>query len=370
MEKTIVTALISVFGTSGLLFGFFYLVPDKFEKWVSIIAKYVLLVFRFGRKRYAAYDIQGRVNEFVNEIRAQSPKITTSGVKIVWLDTLEKNSPLREETKLVVRMRQHEDQDKNFVQASMIFIASEFMRKTKKYLSKSQSESLDLFFARQLFEKEKPHIADKFFDDYFSPATENKTIADLLHQYGLVERVGLFFPVLVQELEHLGEKVYYNPKKNEIRAEVSQYVHFLEKYSHRKVGDDVTPTVFSGTYLRCGIVIIARKFKREDGNIEPYVRHIGKLLSKKIETVYLLGSALGENIEFMKHINDASCERFGMELMCEPKVVHADINDRDGKRHLVENYVVSLRSRSVQRVYDMEYQERYIDVEPSIELIE
>ncbi len=181
---------------------------------------------------------------------------------------------MREEGRLVIRVRPHGDQDRNFVQASMVFIACEFLKKTKKYLSKAQAESLDLFFAKELFEREKPHLADKFFDDYFAPvADENNRVAALLERYGMIEKVGLFFPVLVQELEHLGEKVYFKPKREAIIDEVNRFVGFLEEYADRKTGDTTTPTNFGGAYLRCGIVIIAKKYKREViGDIEPYLR--------------------------------------------------------------------------------------------------
>jgi hypothetical protein len=364
--ETAIVAAISSFGTVGIVLLVVFLNPEKSQKWLSIMFGWLASWFRIGEKQYAALDVQGRINEFVKEMRSKSPHMAAVGVKVVWVDSAEKESPLREEGKLVIRMRRHEDQDKNFVQASMVFIASEFLSKTKRYLSKTQSESLDLFFAEELFKREKPHLADKFFDEYFAPATDNSTVADLLERYGVVEKVGLFFPVLVQELEHLGEKVYFKPKREAIVAEVNRFVGFLEEYANRKIGDTNTPTNFGGAYLRCGIVIIAKKYKREViGDIEPYLHYVSELLDRKIETVYLIGSSENDNAAFMDSITAEACSRFGVELSCEPMKVEADIKARDGVRYHVQNHVAALRSRETQRVYDSEYQELYIDKTPT-----
>lgn len=361
MEQAIIT-LISSFGTAAVIGAFIFLNPEKSEKWLSITFGWLTKAFNVGEKQYAALDVQGRVNEFVKDLRVKSPHVADVGVKIAWVESAEKESPLRDEGRLVIRMRRHEDQDRNFVQASMVFIATEFLSKTKKYLSKSQAESLDLFFAKELFEREKPHIADKFFDEYFAPAVDNAKVADLLERYGMVERVGLFFPVLVQELEHLGQKVYFKPKKEAIIGEVNRFIGFLEDYANRTVGDTTTPTNFGGAYLRCGIVIIAKRYKREViGDIEPYLKYVDTLLERKIETVYLIGSAEEDNVQFVENITAEACSRFGVELSCEPTTVEADIRRGNGERYHTQNHIVALRSRDAQRVYDSEYQARYID---------
>lgn len=369
MEQ-VIAAAIGSFGTLAIIGVLIFLNPEKSEKWLSITFGWVASLLHIGKKQYAALDVQGRMNEFVKEIRTKAPHVAAVGVKIAWVDSADKESPLREEGKLVIRMRRHEDQDKNFVQASMVFIASEFLSKTKKYLSKSQSESLDLFFAKELFEREKPHLADKFFDEYFAPAVDNSKVAELLERYGIVERVGLFFPVLVQELEHLGEKVYFKPKRDAIIVEVGRFVAFLEEYANRTLGDTSTPNNFSGAYLRCGIMLIAKRYKREViGDIEPYLHYIDGLLKRKIETVYLIGSAEIDNMAFMESTTAEACTRFGVELSCEPTKVEADIKNGDGTRHHVQSYIAALRSRETQRVYDSEYQELYIDAAPEPETI-
>ena len=131
-------------------------------------------------------------------------------------------------------MREHTSQNKNFVYASMVFISACVLPKAKKYISKSQKESLDIFVGKKLFEKEKPTVTQQFFDDYFSPKMEKEKVAKLVEKYNLIDKVALFFPVLVEELTFLGEKVFWNKREAQIVDEVTSLIDFLQDYANRE----------------------------------------------------------------------------------------------------------------------------------------
>jgi len=365
MDAETIKVVLGVFGggvgaTIVAIIIFIYLTPEQFEKWKSFIYLILVKVFRGFGKKYASYDIQGRLNTFTSEMRKKYPQLVQVGVQIHWTESNDADFPLREENRILIRIRKHEDQDKNFLQASMVFVASEFLKRTKTYLSENQKKSLDVFLVHKILEREKPHLVDKFFAVHYSPAAEVERIGDLLESYGMIEKVGLFFPVLVQELQNLGDKVYTKRSRNSIKEDVTKFISFLEKYSKRKLGDDLTPLVYSGSYLRCGIVIVAKRFKREIGDVEPYIRYIEKLLANKIETIYLIGQMEDGNKNFMENIITQISERDGMELLCEPFSVSAKILDSQGQRIAVNSYVAALRSSHIERTIDSEYEETYI----------
>ena len=136
----------------------------------------------------------------------------------------------------------------------------------------------------------------------------------------MIDKVGLFLPALITELTFLGEKVYFNLKRDSIITEVTALIDYLENYANRELGDEKTPLVFEGTYCRCGIMIIAKRYKViEIGDIKPYVDHVKKLLERKIEDIYLIGPAYEENIEFIDEISDKLQEDIGMQRYHEKK---------------------------------------------------
>ncbi len=163
MDSAITKYLMGFFGGGGLVALIFFLFfnQERIELWRSYIFGFITRFAKFADKKYAATDIQGRVNLFMKDTQNKFPKLSAVGIKIEWIEANQDDSPIREENRLIIRMRRSEDQDKNFVQASMAFISFEFLRKAKRYISEGQSESLDVFFAHKLFEKAKSRMLQK-----------------------------------------------------------------------------------------------------------------------------------------------------------------------------------------------------------------
>ena len=327
-----------------------------------ILWKVIYFIIKKGEKKIIAHDIQGRVNEFSRSLKKEITNFEPVGINIQWVTEKEAPSEFFKEDRLIIRMRQHADQNKNFVYASMVFIARVLLTKTKRYLSPTQKESIDLFVGKKLFEKEKPRIVDRFFEDYFSQkALSSDKIMELLEKYEIIDKVGLFFPVLVQELTFLGEKVFYKPKSGKIITEVRNFINFLQRYAGREIGEEEIPKNFEGAYCRCGIVIIAKQLKREIGDLGPFVNYIKKLVEKKLENIYLIGSASKENKNFIDQISEKIQREFALEKYVS-KEYKAKIKMK-GERKEVDNYLILHRSPNSLRYYDKEYQEKF--VEPS-----
>jgi len=355
--------VIGALGGGGLILFILFLFPEKVEKWSVMLWKIIYFLIQRGEKKIVAHDIQGRVNEFSKSLKKEIVNFEPVGINIQWI--MEKETPAEffKENKLVIRMRQHADQNKNFVYASMIFIAKLFLRKAKKYLSPSQTESIDLFVGRKLLEKEKPQIVDQFFEDYFSPkALSSDKIMELVEKYEIIDKVGLFFPVLVQELTFLGEKVFYKPRSEKFITEVIAFINFLQRYAEREEGEEIIPKTFEGAYCRSGIVIIAKRAKREIGESDPFIKYIQKLVVRKLENIYLIGSASKENRKFIDQIGEEIQRKFRLQKYAS-KEYKAKIKIK-GERKEVDNYLILHRSSETTRYYDKEYQEKFVEPAP------
>lgn len=355
--------VIGALGGGGLILFILFLFPEKVEKWSVILWKIIYFLIQRGEKKIVAHDIQASVNEFSKSLKKEIANFEPVGISIRWITEKETPAEFFKENKLIIRMRQHADQNKNFVYASMIFIAKVLLRKTKKYLSPNQTESIDLFVGRKLFEKEKPQIVDQFFEEYFSPkALSSDKIMELVEKYEIIDKVGLFFPVLVQELTFLGEKVFYKPRSDKIITEVIAFINFLQKYAEREVGEEKTPQNFEGAYCRCGIVIIASQLKREIGDLNPFIVYIKKLAERRLENIYLIGSASKENRNFIDQISKEIQRKFRLQKYTS-REFKAKIKIK-GERKEVDNYLILHRSSETTRYYDKEYQDRFVEPAP------
>lgn len=350
----------SGFGGVGVILVILFLFPEKVEKWSVLLWRAVYFLVRKGEKKIVAHDIQARVNEFTKSLRREIVNFEPVGVSIQWVTEKETPKEFFDANRLIIRMRHHDDQNKNFVHASMVFISRVLLTKAKRYLSPTQKESVDLFVARKLFQKEKPQVLDRFFEDYFSAkAHSSEKIMELMEKYEIVDKVGLFFPILIQELMFLGEKVFYKPRSENIITEIKEFISFLQHYAEREVGEETIPTDFEGAYCRCGIVIIAKSLKRDIGDTGPFVRYVQRLVEKRLENIYLLGSASRENRDFVDQISDEIRERFGLERYTSRKFKARIIIG--GKRKEVDSYLVLHRHPGALRYYDREYQEQFIE---------
>lgn len=336
---------------------------EKIQKWSVVFWKFIRIFWKKAERKIISNDIEGRVNEFTKSLEKEMTNFQPIGVQIQWVEESESPSAFFSDDKLIIRMRGHRDQNKNFVYASMVFISKAILTKAKKYISKTQKESVDLFIGKKLFEKEKPQVIDRFFEDFFSPRMESGKIAELIEKYNIIDKAGLFFPLLVQELTFLGEKVFWHRRDDRIIAEVTNFISFLEDYANREIGEVELPQNFEGIYSRCGIMIVARAYKRELGNISPYTDYINGLIEKRIDTVYIIGPAFETNVKFIDQIVGQVEQEGSLKKYAEPRRYKAKIMI-NGKRQAINSYLLVLRNPDAVRYFDEEYQKEFI--EPSL----
>lgn len=334
--------------------------PDKVQQWLSLFWKIVSIFWHAAGKKVIKHDIEGRINEFSKYMTEEIPGIDVTGIQIQWIEEGETADQFFKDNKLIIRMQNHRDQNKNFVNASMIFISQFVIPKAKKYISKSQRESIDLFIAKRLFEKEKPSVVARFFEDFMSPLVNtHEKVAELVEKYHIIDKAGIFFPVLIQELTFLGDKVFFRKKSDQITQEVSKLIDFLTTYSRREIGDESIPNIFQGQYCRCSIMIAAKAEKRACNLVNGYVRYIQELSEKKIENIYLIGPSKAENMSFLENI----CSQVNLNGKYErylDKTYTCKIYKR-GEAITVRSHLVLFRAPSATMYFDEEYQRRFLD---------
>jgi len=316
---SLLIALYQVFGFPigigiTIIVGWYFLKnPEKFEKWVSMIAWFVSYIWKNAEYFATKSEIQGRINSFIAGLEANTtttfPRIAlrwkARGTdEIVW-----------DEGQAIIVMRDRNHRSKNLIHAAYLFTAEALLKKSARHLSKTQKTSLDLFSTKLILEKESKFAVEQFMSEYFAPEIDkNEAIRGLIQQYVHIERLGAFFPILIQELTYLGSKVFLAKPSSEIIAEVKSLVEFLEKFAEREVGDTTTPDTFVGKYMRCAIRIVASRAVRERGDITSHKERINYCVQGKFENIYIIGSGERKNIKFMDEVAGACLsENEGLE---------------------------------------------------------
>lgn len=322
---------------------YFLLNPEKFEILSSYFYKLLSYVNSRFQKKYVKYDLQGRINDFVKQLSKELPMASNGKFKIKYVgDEIEKGAFL-EEGSVILRLKKEDPEDLNFVHGSYMYVSESMLRKSKRYISEPQKKAVDLFTCSKLIEKEKPRVIEYFVDNYLFPYTQDadSKVSSYLSEFSKISDANLYFPILIQELEYLGEKVFGKRKDTSIVAEVNKLIEILKDFSDRKIGQDDGDLNLIGSYCRFGIVIIGKPSKLE-WSINPYVNYIRKNLeSKNVETIYMLS-----RFENMQKVDDvAACFSVNYNVVKSKKIMQPMRHEEEKK--FFECYLVVLRRKNI-----------------------
>jgi len=328
-----------------VIFLLLLFMPEKIEAWSALLWKWLSRLgglFKHAHKRYVKHDLQGRINGFVKTLRAQVPGVAQVKMRVDWVGAEVERKAFIDQGQLVIRLRRDDPMDRNFIHGAYLFVSEMLLKKPKRYVSPSQGEALDLFVCGKLLEVEKPSVVSVFLEEYLHPrAQETKSkVALYIDDFGVIDKGGLFFPVLVQELEFLGDKVFGRRRDDRIIKEVESLIEFLRPIATRQIGDH-GDLDHDGDYCRFALVIVGKPYKLLT-SIEPYVTYIRNALSKKdVETIYVLGRL--ENKPRLEEI----CTRIKDRYECVRQVQFSRFLRYSDRREMALQYLMVLRLRGI-----------------------
>lgn len=331
---------ITLFG----LFTYFIKNPEKFEKLIALISKVLKFISNKFDRSYIKYDLQGKINHYLRKVSKRVKHIDIKKIKVEWIDvSLQTEKEYIQNGEMIIRLKKGDHQNENIVKASMAFISHAFLKKAKSYIAKHQRESMDLFACYDLLKEEKSEILDQFVQDFMKEKMDNTKIAGFFEKYVDIDEVGIFYPVLVQELTFLGEKVFARKTETQkIHTEVTNVINFLYRYANRKLKED-NINDFSGQYCKFGIRIIGRSTVINRDGEKVYVNHLKKIAPSN-ETIYLIGNY--EHKSFMKTVFSSCKSEIDYSLLSE-ETYKAIIKDPEGNNIEVKNYMMAIRNNSI-----------------------
>lgn len=340
----VLTAATGAAGGCLILFLILVRSPEKIEIWVSLLwraaARFELL-FRGAHRRYVKHDLQGRLTAFAKAINAEVPQIDASSVRVDWIDPKSDRTSFLEQGKVVIRLRRDDRNERNFVHGAYWFVSASLLPRVKRYISQSQRKSLDLYVTSKLIEREKTSVRALFLDEYLHREAGDPTtaISQLINTYAIIDRSGFFYPVLLQELAFVGDKVFGNLRDAKIITEINALISHLERTAQRVIGNEVD-LEFCGEYCRYGIVIVGKSIKLAAHGSSPYANYIcNTLVPLRAETLYLIGHA--DNAKYFDEVCDQIADHFEVFRRRELEVT---LYRSDGSNIRVRNVMITLRS--------------------------
>jgi len=338
----LVKILFGALGAGGIIFLFIYLTPEKFEKWVSMLG-YVLSklggIFRHFHKRAVQLDLQGNINSYVKKISKVIPTLEIERVKVKYVDNKQDRKSFIENNQVILMLHRDDPKDLNFVHGAFLFVSTSLLHKAKRYISQSQRDAIDLYVTTRLIEKEKPQRVDYFLEEYLHPNLKdgNSDRKKYFDKLSIIDEGGYFYPILLEELNSLGGKIFGGRKDDRIIIDVRNLIDFLEQVSQRTVGiEDVLD--FQGEYCKASIVIVGKADTIARDASVPYVKFIRtKLYPQEVDNVYLIGNV--KNQEIIDHVCEEVSDIYDVVRHSISKTL---LHLNDNRTTLVDNYFVFL----------------------------
>jgi transcription antitermination factor NusA-like protein len=295
-----------------LVFRFLYMHPDKFEHWMEIFDRFLLRasssIPRIRGKvdrRAVASSIQSVVNGICEKINNDAPDILPHALKIEWIQS-ESPEVFIKNGKAVVRLKHYVNQDRNIVDATLLYLNKDLLPQAKVYLDKTLHKSCEYKVATQVFAARRDTGAYAYFIENELNPTIN-TDADFKQDLQMLEdldSVGFFTRVFLTEVKQTGEKLLGTMPTPAIKQELRNFAEFLQTIANKGSEEDV-PLNFKGVKIRVAVVLVAKKETIQSYGAAPYINCISRLVREGYESIYISG--WGEDfakriIEIKKHV--------------------------------------------------------------------
>ncbi|HEX8083788.1 MAG TPA: cold shock domain-containing protein [Solirubrobacteraceae bacterium] len=344
MEQ-VLAGLIAAVGGVGLvavLAIFFWDRVERFLSFVGTVLSRIPPLYRFGRRQAVRFAMQARLHRLARRIGRRAP-LAARRVRIRWVDA---STTTREaflsRRRVVIRLRDTPNSDENFVHAAVLLVGDGLLPRLEAQLSPDQDRALKLYVAGKLLEAARDSVRSYYIATYVGPETEaSSRVAEYWDAFEELTPAGLFFEVMLPELEFLGDKVFGRRPIAQVPPEVDRTIGFLVGVARRRAQEEINLTL-DLEYCRFAVVIVGRPEKL--GSPTPWIRYVNDALATRgIESIYLIG--FWTNRRVMHSIAEAFRRQYSARAQVQEEVLLAD-----GRR--AKAYVVQMRSRrpSIYRV--------------------
>jgi hypothetical protein len=179
-------------------------------------------------RRVVASSIQDSVNGVSEGINKKVPDAFPHALKVEWVEEETRESFINK-GQVVVRLKHFVNQDKNIVDATMLYIKAGFLPRAKHYLDSSLRKGCELKMAAYMFDSRRETGAyDYFITNQLEPALKSEV--NLPADLQLLEEInsaGYFEHIFLVEVKHTGEKLLGGIPTPSIQQELRAFANFL-----------------------------------------------------------------------------------------------------------------------------------------------
>jgi len=244
---------------------------------------------REAEKRYIANDINGRLNLARRKLHHGKTALPKA-VRVEWVEGDGEGTYDIGENEFVVRLNPGSSQEGNIAKLAMAVLGRTTLIGIRHLVEEPLEQSIDLNLVRNLLQQVGDRkVLDWFFQNEYTPVTEQSAVAAWNQEIVEIDGRGLFTHLLLIELDAFAKRIAGMAPRPHMTGEIEQLVHFLFRIATKQYGQDV-PLNFVRAYIAIGVILVAKTSKLLEEGIEPYVRCMNYKIEKGLNSVYVIVS--------------------------------------------------------------------------------
>ncbi|QDH80251.1 hypothetical protein FKX85_14875 [Echinicola soli] len=273
--------------------------PENFKILFGYLWHLIAGPFSFFRKKAIRFQIEGPLTKALKRISKELPEMDIPDLKINWISSDNLQTKLKE-GKAIIKLKYDNDNSRNIIKATSIYVKDAFLINSKPYLSTDFVKAIDLTVTKKILLnaniKNKGNIIPLFINEN---KTESNEIFEKCEKLEEIDDNGLFTRVILRELNNLGENQFGRTPKSEHHIESEEFLDFIYNVVTREY-DDNTPLVYNKRYFKVGFLLVAKAETYLNYGLEPYYRRIRLGLASGVNAFYLL--ARSEKVEILEKV--------------------------------------------------------------------
>lgn len=273
--------------------------PENFKILFGYFWQLLAGPFKFFRKKAIRFQIEGPLTKALKRISKELPEMDIPDLKINWVNSDNIQTKLKE-GKAIIKLKYDNDNSRNVIKATSIYVKDAFLVNSKPYLSENFIKAIDLTVTKKILLnsdiKNKGNIIPIFINEN---KNENNEVFEKCEKLEEIDDNGLFTRVILRELNSLGEKQFGRTPKVEHHIESEEFLDFIYSVVTREY-DDNTPLVYNKKVFKVGFLLVAKAETYIKYGLEAYYRRIRLGLASGVKTFYLL--ARSEKVEILEKV--------------------------------------------------------------------
>lgn len=262
--------------------------PDRAQKLKTLILMPFFRLKKWFSKSYIEAEVAANVNQFLGKnIFPYSLSSEKHKIKINWI-TNSNDSVFKKNGKLILRLKEDDDQTKNILNATQAAIPNIVCPLIRSNIDYSTEKSIDLTLLKSLSEKLGRHGQFVFTKYFLKPETkEDATIGKKIEKLVELDTHGFFVPILLNELEMVGEELFAKSDLTDYSLKVESFIDYLSKIATREKGSENELNYLSSPF-KVGTILLAIAHRADKSGVRPYLRRLRIKLEEGCESIYIV----------------------------------------------------------------------------------